>query len=183
MKIELVISKDELKKKLNIKDGAPGKKGDPGKSIVGPQGPEGKPGQSIVGPAGKDGSPDTGEQIVEKINNDNSGKKIKKQHIEGLAEIEDIARSADANARSFYANTGSYVYDYDLSGLLDGLTKTFTLPANARVIAVFSSSFPTIFRRTTDYTTTASTITFTSQIDAPTTLAAGQSVVLLYKIL
>lgn len=165
----------------NGKDGAPGINGQDGRNgASGVDGVDGRDG--LPGTDGKDGSPDTGEQIVEKINKDKSGKVIKKEHVEGLSNIEGLARTADANVRSFM-NTGSYVYDYDLSSLLDGVTKTFTLPQNARVIAVFSSSTPGVFRKNVDFTTTASAITFTSQIDAGSTLAQGQTLVLLYKIL
>jgi hypothetical protein len=72
---------------------------------------------------------------------------------------------------------------YDLSGLLDGVTKTFALPAFWRVLEVKSTSTPVIFRPTTDYTVDASamTITFTSQIDAASTLSAGQTLLVLYQ--
>lgn len=163
--------------------------GEDGKSVMGPQGPQGErgaDGESVTGPRGKDGksgtdgSPDTPEEIIQKINKSNT--LIHKDKIEGLDEFETMARTADANTRSFM-NTGSYVYSYDLSASLDGVTKTFTLPANARVIMVFASSTPGVFRPTTDYTTTASTITFTSEISAASTLATGQTVIILYKIL
>lgn len=76
---------------------------------------------------------------------------------------------------------GSTVQSYDLSSLLDGVTKTFTIPRNHRVLAVLASSSPYgSFRPTTDYTNTTTTITFTSEIDAPTVLASGQSVIILY---
>lgn len=77
---------------------------------------------------------------------------------------------------------GGHVQYYDLSASLDGSTRTFALPAFARVLSVQSSSFPNAFRPSTDYTTDASamTITFTSEIDAATTLAAGQTIIILY---
>lgn len=155
----------------------PGKDGNDSKV----PGPRGLPGKDGVGKPGKDGSPDTGEEIIQKINKDKSDSLISKDKVEGLADIESMARTADANARSF-GNTGSYVYDYDFSSLLDGVTKTFTLPANAKVVLVSLSSIP-VLRKTTDYTTTASSITFTSEINASTDLASGQSGILLYKIL
>jgi len=76
--------------------------------------------------------------------------------------------------------TGSDVRAYDLSGLLNGVLKTFTIPSNSRVLSVTSSSFPTTFRPTVDYTTTGTTITFTSEVDAGTTLSAGQTLVIVY---
>ena len=131
---------------------------------------------------GDDGSPDTGEEIIQKVNEDKSDRLIRKGKVEGMDEIEQMARTADANARSL-GGSGSFVYAHDLSASLDGVTKTFTLPANARVILAFASSTPGVFRPTIDYTTTASTITFTSEISAASTLAAGQTVIILYKIL
>ena len=80
------------------------------------------------------------------------------------------------------AEGGRTVLSYDIYDQLDGSTKTFTLPAFWRVISVHSSSFPNAFRATTDYTTDASamTITFTSEINAATTLATGQTVTIVY---
>ena len=63
---------------------------------------------------------------------------------------------------------------------LDGSTKVFTIPAVWKVLAIFSSSFPFIFKATTDYTWTTSTLTFTSAVDEATTLASGQTLVMLY---
>lgn len=79
---------------------------------------------------------------------------------------------------------GHTMYVYDLSSSLDGVTKTFNLPAFWRVISVQSSSFPNAFRPTVDYTTDAgtSTITFTSEITASSTLAAGQTVIITYSV-
>ena len=130
---------------------------------------------------GDSGSPDTGEEIIVKINNDKSDRLIRKEKVEGLANIENMARTADANSRSFM-NTGSYVYAQDISDQLNGILKTFTLVSNAKVILAFGSSTPGVFRPTTDYTTTGSTITFTSEITAASTLATGQTVIILYKL-
>lgn len=82
MNVEIQISADELKKKLNLKDGKPGKDG------VGKAGPKGDKGDSVIGPAGKDGrdgkdgSPDTPDEVVEKVNN--AEKKIEPKQIKGL---------------------------------------------------------------------------------------------------
>lgn len=154
--------------------------------IPGPPGPEGTPGKDSkvpgpAGPQGPAGSPDTGEEIIEKINADKSKKLIRKEKVEGMKEFDDRLRTAEVNSQ--WRGGGSFVYDYDYSSLLDGSTKTFTLPPNAKIITILGSSTPGIFRKTVDYTYTGSTFTFTSQIDAPTTLATGQTLVLLYKIL
>lgn len=76
--------------------------------------------------------------------------------------------------------TGNATKYYDLSDFLNGVTKTFTIPANVRVLDVRSNSAPIAFRQTTDYTHTTSSITFTSEVEASTTLAAGQTVYIIY---
>lgn len=70
------------------------------------------------------------------------------------------------------------VKNYDLSPYLDGSTKTFNIPAVWSIVSVACSSFPNILRPTIDYTYTPQTITFTSEIDASTTLAEGQTVII-----
>lgn len=77
---------------------------------------------------------------------------------------------------------GKIVNVYDLSSSLNGVLKTFSLPSFWRVIEVSSSSFPYTFRPTIDYTVDASamTITFTSEISASTTLATGQTLLVIY---
>lgn len=168
--------------------GPKGPKGDAGKDskVPGPigktgdRGPQGEPGFD-----GKDGSPDTPTEIIEKINKE-KGTLIKKEKVEGLAEIESMAQTADANSRNAMRGNvggGSFVYAQDISDQLNGVLKTFTLVPNAQVIMVFSSSMPGVFRPTIDYTTTGSEITFTSEINANSTLATGQTVIILYKIL
>lgn len=71
------------------------------------------------------------------------------------------------------------VTKYDLSPYLDGVTKTFNIPGTYAILSVACSSFPSVLRPTIDYTHTQSTITFTSQIEASTTLAAGQTVIIM----
>lgn len=74
------------------------------------------------------------------------------------------------------------IKEHDLSSSLNGTLKTFALPAFWRILEVTSSSFPTTFRKTVDYTTNELTmeITFTSEVDASTMLASGQSITILY---
>jgi len=71
---------------------------------------------------------------------------------------------------------------YDISTSLNGVLKTFSLPSFWRIISVHSSSFPNAFRETIDYTvnTAASTITFTSEIDASTALSSGNTIIIVY---
>ena len=76
--------------------------------------------------------------------------------------------------------TGAPVQATDLSGSLDGSTTSFTIPTNSRVISVHSSSAPFTYRPTTDYTVSATTLTFTSEITAAISLAAGQTLTVIY---
>lgn len=80
------------------------------------------------------------------------------------------------------AGGGRIVKSYDLSSQLDGVTKVFSLPAMWRIISIQSSSFPNAFRPTIDYTYDAGahTLTFTSEIEASTTLAQGQTIIIIY---
>lgn len=66
----------------------------------------------------------------------------------------------------------------DISAQLDGSTKTFQLSAVWVILSVSLSSFPYILRNGIDYTNDMTSITFSSQIDAPSSLAAGQTCVL-----
>lgn len=77
---------------------------------------------------------------------------------------------------------GRSVMYHDLSDSLDGTTKAFSLPAFWRVISIHSSSFPNAMRATIDYTTDADAmkITFTSEINAATTLAKGQTLIVVF---
>ncbi len=104
------------------------------------------------------------------------GDKLAIDAIEGLRE--------ELNKRGKSTATGGGIVgrdifkDYDLSPYLDGVTKTFNIPAVWNIISVHTSSFPNALRKTVDFTYTPQTITFTDQIDAATTLAAGQTVIL-----
>lgn len=77
---------------------------------------------------------------------------------------------------------GKIMKYYDLSLSLDGVTKTFALPAFWRVINVQCSSSPTPMRENIDYTIDGSLmkITFTSTVDASTVLSGGQTLIILY---
>lgn len=66
----------------------------------------------------------------------------------------------------------------DLSGSLDGSTKTFNVGfKHFGVIGVWSSSTPFAWRPTIDYTESGQNIVFDASIDASVMLAAGQTLV------
>ena len=76
--------------------------------------------------------------------------------------------------------TGNPLQAYDLSSELNGSTTTFTIPTNSRVVSVHSSSAPFTFRNSVDYTYTINSLIFDAAIDAPSMLASGQSLIVLY---
>lgn len=78
------------------------------------------------------------------------------------------------------ANARNFIKEVDLSSQLDGSTKTFNIGAFYRILSVDLSSYPHALRKTTDYTYSGNdgTITFTDEIDAPSTLAAGQTCII-----
>lgn len=80
---------------------------------------------------GDPGSPDTGEEIVDKINKDKSGKVIKKEHVEGLNEIESRVRTAEANTHS----PGGYldVWRTGAAKTVHNLSVQLTAPTNPLV--------------------------------------------------
>lgn len=68
---------------------------------------------------GKDGSPDTPKQVIEKINK-SKGDKIKRSRVEGLDEVESIARTAQHQVQNFTSLGGSRQTAIKVSGTLLG---------------------------------------------------------------
>lgn len=137
-----------------------------------------------TGKEGENGSPDTPEIIREKLELLRGNDRLDVSAIRGLSER---LNKVESNAnRPVVVGGGSsggghIVKSYDLSASLNGVLTTFSLPAFWRVISVHLSSMP-VLRETTDWTQngSASTISFTSQVDAATYLASGQSLVVIY---
>lgn len=103
--------------------------------------------------------------------------------IKGLDElIKKVEKLSEAKQTTRFVGGGGGVgkhntFYYDLSPYLDGTTKTFSLPAAWKVIGVHSGgSAPATFRPTVDFTWSPNSITFTAEIEASTTLAAGQTI-------
>ncbi len=169
----------------NGSDGKDGKLGKDGRD--GRDGIDGRDGEKgLQGINGADGSPDTPEIIREKLESiEENDDKLSISAIKDLEEeLKKLRKHIDSKV--FFSGGGGVgkhnVVAYDLSPYLDSITKQFSLPAFWKVISVVSSSFPTAFRPTTDYTTdaAASTITFTSEIEASTTLATNQTIIITY---
>lgn len=165
------------------KDGKPGAKGDRGE-----RGPKGDTGAALFGPRGKDGkdgkdgSPDTPEQVRDKLETLEGEERLTIAAIKDLREELDELKKRGSGQHHTFAIQRGQLSVYDLSDQLDGVTKTFTLPAFWRIISVQSTSTPVVFRPTVDYTSDAAapSITFTSAVDAATTLAGGQSLIVIY---
>ncbi len=101
--------------------------------------------------------------------------------IKGLKEILDRLEKIRSAERVISASGRGHIINYDLSSQLNGVKKTFQLPANWTIISVVSSSFPNAFRPIIDYTFTPTSITFTNEVNAASTLAAGQTLIVIYE--
>lgn len=123
----------------------------------------------------------SGEKIVERINElsiDDPENLIGIEHIKGLLKrLEAIERQGEHTAFGIVSGRNIFT-DIDLSPQLDGVKKTFNIPAVWNIISVDTSSFPHALRKGIDYTWTPTSITFTDEILASTTLASGQTVIL-----
>lgn len=129
--------------------------------------------------------PDTAEDIRNKLEVLEGDERLKIEAIRDLREELDALKKRSNQTVYVGGGGGSggrIVKSYDLSDQLDGSTKTFALPAFWRVISVHSSSFPNAFREGVDWTSdgAAMTITFTAEISADTTLAQGQTIIVVY---
>lgn len=131
-----------------------------------------------------------GEEIKNKLTSLPEGSKLGISAIENLREeldelrrlIKSMGTGRGGVMGGGSSSGGNVVRYYDLSASLDGVTTTFALPAFNRIISITLSSVPTILRPTVDYTVDASamTVTFTSQIDVSTSLASGQTCIIIY---
>lgn len=170
-------------------DGAPGERGEPGApgrdgkdGLDGAPGKDGKDGRNgIDGRDGKDGTPGHIKDLAPQEVRDllellPEGEKLSIDAIENLRE--ELSKKSKVVVSGGGITGRDIVKPYDLSPYLDGVTKTFNIPGTWYVISVATSSVPHALRPTIDYTWTPQTITFTSEINADTTLAAGQTVIL-----
>lgn len=151
------------------RDGVDGKDGKPGKSIRGPKGEAGDP-----GPVGEPG--DIPDHQIE-------GTKIRFEKPSGeWGSWIDLAgarpQPMSRRGRRLGRGTGSPTQYYDLSSLCDGNTKAFSIPANSRILGVFSTQAPMTYRPTVDWTGSGTTtLTLTDAVTAPQT---GQTLWILY---
>lgn len=129
----------------------------------------------------------TGDGVIDAINSRETTRDIRKERVEGLSDLISLVQKLETslthvNSRVVGSSGRNLVKALNLNdyGPLDGVTKTFNIPAVYRIISVHASSFPGAFVENIDFTWTPTSITFTDEIDASATLAAGQTVTILY---
>ena len=103
---------------------------------------------------------------------------LKKELADLDEKIDQVRKIKTSSGRGGGGMNRAHFDDIDLSPQLDGVTKTFNIHAVFNILTVDLSSFPNALRKGIDFTYTATTITFTDQIDAATQLAAGQTCIL-----
>ena len=129
---------------------------------------------------------DTPEMIVSKLESLEEGERLKIEAIEDLREeLDKLKKEVKTKGGVVYAGGGlrRKTTSYDLSSKLNGVLKTFSLPAFWDIVSVHTGgSIPTTFRPITDFTSDADamTITFTSEIDAASTLATNQTIIVVF---
>ena len=141
---------------------------------------DGEPGAQ--GEPGKDGSPDEPLEIAEKLNT--TKESVDMSVIKGLEKALEIIRQtirekmgSSSNKKPRAGGGGNIVEYYDLTSQCDGVTKTFAIPSNRRVLSVHSTEFPVVYRPVVDWTSVGKLLTLTSQVSAP---ASGQTLYLIF---
>lgn len=155
--------------------GVKGEKGDRGeRGLQGERGKDGRNGkdgqEGKDGKDGKDGSPDTPQQIKTKLETLRGNDRLDASAIKNLP-------TALYGKKRLGRGTGSPVFTSDLSSQCDGANKTFTIPTNTRVLLLIGTDFPILYRPTTDYTVSGTTLTLTSAVNAP---SSGATLSVLY---
>jgi hypothetical protein len=107
-----------------------------------------------------------GEDIVKEINNlpITPDKQIDAKHIKNLPKVKADGKKRLGRGTGTF---GSNVQYYDLTDQCNGVTKSFTIPAHSRVLAVYSTQFPIVYRPLIDWTDTALTLEMTAEVGAP----------------
>ena len=108
----------------------------------------------------------TFDEIARGIESQPEKKKL--DYYKGLKNQPDPLSKDDVNriAGGIMRGGGDRVRVHSLSG--DGSSKTFTVPTHKRALMVVGTDFPIIYKPTTDFTTSGTTLTLTSEVDAPT---------------
>ena len=158
--VTIKVNAKRFKERLNIRNGKdstiPGPSGMPGKP--GEKGENGKvPAHRWEGTKLQFQNPDgSWGELVELRGKDGKGSKQKKH-------------GGGSSKNTLY---------YDLTSQCNGVTKTFTVPVNTRILSVHGTQFPQNYRPDIDWTGSGTTtLTLTSEVGAPET---GQTLFILY---
>jgi hypothetical protein len=126
-----------------------------------------------VMPVPKDGSPDTPQEIKDKL----IELPVKEQWFD-FRHLKNVPQENGTKRRGIVKG-GITPLLYTITSL-DGATKSFTIPANNGIFLVIATAAPFFISPPNYSGAGTTTITFGAGIDAPTTLAAGQEVGILY---
>src|SRR3990167_962918 len=111
----------------------------------------------------------TPEVVKNKMESLEGEDRLDKSSIKGLDEELKRLDSKPTGSRGG-ARKITYVKRYNLTSQLNGVLKTFTLPADTiEVIGVWGTEFPINFNPGTDWTFSGRTLTLTSEVSAPQT--------------
>ena len=111
----------------------------------------------------------TPEIVKNKLESLEGEDRLDKSSIKGLDEELKRLDSKPTGSRGG-ARKITYVKRYNLTSQLNGVLKTFTLPADTiEVIGVWGTEFPINFNPGTDWTFSGRTLTLTSEVSAPQT--------------
>lgn len=160
MRINLKISKEELKKKLDLKDGEDGltPTNEELRDLIEPLIPE------PIKPEIPEQKELKAEEIRDLLSTLKGKERLDAKHIKNLPK-------GDGKIPILYGGGSNIkVRDrYDLSDQLDGATKTFTLPLHVpNTVSLFGTQFPKIYRPVIDYNDDdQEIITLTDEVGAP----------------
>lgn len=156
--------------------GEKGDKGDPGQNGTngrdGIDGLDGSDGQDGVD--GKDGADADMQALHDHIES------VRGNLVGGIDEQVKKLTGQTYPPTGFFGGRKTQVLLIDISSLLNGSTKKFSIGTTSSqgIIGIYSSSIPFIFRPIIDYTLSGQYVTFDTGIDAPSMLAAGQSIII-----
>ena len=94
-----------------------------------------------------------------------------------LKNLPDIPKEGGEKKVLHRGGQGLSVFASDISASCDGSNKTFTVPAHTRAIMLSGTDFPIIYKPTTDFTTSGTTLTLTSAVAAP---ISGATLIFVY---
>ncbi len=85
----------------------------------------------------------------------------------GVKLYDGAKKGATRAGRLHRGGGGSPIYGYDLSSQCDGSNKTFSVPTHSRAIMLIGTDTPIVYKPTTDYSVTGTTLELTSAVPAP----------------